>query len=155
MNDTLKLKGYIRLKCVKSDGSVKWDTGWIRNTITNAGIGVLPDLVGSGLTGTEFGYIAVGTSNTTPAATDTALGAEITGSGLARATATVTKTTTTITNDTLQFYHEWTATATATVEEVGVFNDATAGTMLGRALTGTKTVDDGEKLQGTYKIVFS
>jgi hypothetical protein len=36
-----------------------------------------------------------------------------------------------------------------------VFNDNTTGIMLGRQVTGTKTINDGESLQGTYQIIFS
>jgi hypothetical protein len=41
------------------------------------------------------------------------------------------------------------------VEEIGVFNDASDGIMLGRQVTGTKTINDGESLQATYQIIFS
>ena len=151
----ITLKGFARLRCLRADGSVKWDTGFMQNTITNAGLGIVSGLIGN--TGSEvaFNYLAVGTSSTAESAAHTALQAEIVDSGLARASATMSQVTTTQTDDTLQAYKEWTVTGTKSVEEVGLFNDASAGTMLGRKLTGTKSVVNGEKLQATYQIVIS
>ena len=104
---------------------------------------------------TPFTYIAVGTSSTAAAATDTTLGAEITDSGLERAAGTVSRVTTTVTNDTFQITKMWTASGTKTVEEVGVFNANSAGTMGNRALTGSKGVNSGETLTGTYQVKFA
>jgi hypothetical protein len=154
-NSSVKIKGVIRLQCHRADGSLKWDTGEMRNTIANTGLAVVSGLVGN--TGSEvaFTYLAVGTDNTAESAAHTALQAEITTGGLARASATVSQETTTQTDDTLQLLKIWTASATHSVEEVGAFNDASAGIMLGRKLTGTKGVDSGETLTGTYKFIFA
>jgi len=155
MSKSVKISGYARLKCLDKDGNVKWDTGFMKNTITNAGLGVVSGLVGN--TGSEvaFTYLAVGTDATAESAAHTALQAETTTNGLERAAATVSQVTTTQTDDTLQLYKEWTATGTVAVEEIGAFNDASAGTMLGRKLTTTKSVVSGEKLQATYSFIFS
>jgi hypothetical protein len=155
MKDKFKLRGYARLVCRRKDGSIKWDTGFLRNTITTAGLDEVTGLIGNVGTKTAFTYLAVGTDSTAESSAHTALQAEIIDSGLSRASATVTQETTTETNDTLQLTHTWTATASKTVEEVGIFNDASVGTMLGRKLTGSKTVDANETLTGTYKVVVS
>ena len=151
----LNIIGQIRLQCHDKEGNLRWDTGFIKNTITNAGKAEVAGLVGNSGSPTAFTYLAVGTDNTAPAATQTALQAEITDSGLERASATVSLETTTVTDDTLQLQKVWTATGSKTVEEIGIFNDASAGTMLGRALTTSKAVTSGETLTGTYQVIFA
>lgn len=152
--DTAGLKGRVRLECRNADGSLKWDTGFIDNIITNAGKAQMALLAGDG-TATAFTYLAVGTSSTAVAATDTTLTAEVVTNGLERASATVSRVTTTVTNDTVQLVKTWTASGSVTVEEVGIFNASSAGTMLGHALTTTKSVTSGETLTGTYQVKFA
>src|SRR5690349_7431749 len=73
----------------------------VHNTITNVYFAVAAGLVGNTGSQTAFGYLALGTSNTAPSASQTTLVAETVVSGLARTTATISRTTTTQTNDTL------------------------------------------------------
>ena len=151
----MKIEGRVKLTCYKQDGSLKWTTGWLKNTITNAGLAAVARLVGYDLGGDRFRYLAVGTNNAAESAAHTTLTTELTDSGLARVAATVTRVTTTQTNDTLHLTHTWNVTATKTVEEVGVFDASSAGTMLGRKLTGSKAVENGDDLKGEYEIQFS
>lgn len=142
--ENFKLKGTYHFVHKDINGNIKdeWD---VDNLIVNAGLaGIIACL--------DFKYIALGTSSTAAAASQTALGAEITDTGFTRAEATVTTVTTTITNDTKQLVHEFTATGTKTLEEVGVFSASSGGTMLSRALTGSKTMSSGEKITITYKL---
>lgn len=124
------------------------------NTITNAALAVLSGLAGNTGSQVAFTYLAIGTSSTAPAASQTALQAETAVSGLTRAAATVSRTTTAQTNDTLQLVHTWTAGGSATIEEVGIFNDATTGVMLGRALTTSKALAANDTLTITYTVQF-
>lgn len=151
--DKQKLHGFFNLKCIRNN-EVVWDTGWVPNIITTAGVAQVALLAGDA-SAVPFTYLAVGTSTTAVAGSQTALVGEITDSGLARAAATVSRVTTTSTNDTLQLYKEFSVTGSKTVEEAGVFNDATTGTMLARALTTSKAVINGDKLQITYKVSFA
>lgn len=153
--DGIKLTGKARLQVIGTDGNVRHDTGWMKNTITTAGLAVMSGLVGNVDSQTAFTYLAVGTSSTAESAAHTALQTELTTDGLGRASATVSRITTSETNDTLQLTNTWSVTGSQTVEEVGAFNDASAGTMLGRKLTGAISVADGETLQGTYTFQFS
>lgn len=154
MEESIKIKGSIKLDCYDKEGTLKWSTGWVSNGITNAGKALLASLAGDA-SAVPFTYLAVGTSSTAFGASQTALQAEITDSGFARAAGTVTRTTTSVTNDTLQVTKTWTATGAKTIEEIGLFNDSSAGTMLGRALTGTKTMATDETLAATYKVAFA
>ena len=154
MKNSIKLVGQVRLVHRDKNGKVISDTGFIKNVITNAGKALIASLAGDAAA-VPFTYLAVGSGTTAEAASQTALVTEITTSGLGRASATVSRSTTTVTNDTLQLDKTWTASGAVTVEEIGIFNDASAGTMLGRKLTGSKTLANGETLAATYKVSFA
>ncbi len=151
----IKVQGQVRLECRDKDGNLKWDSGWIKNGITNTGFAQLAGLASNigGFVG--LGYIGVGTSNTAFAASQTTLVAEITDTGLARAAATVSRVTTTQTNDTLQLTYTWTASGSKTVEEVGIFTASSGGIMLGRALTTSKVLSNTDQFTATYQVKFS
>lgn len=153
MKEEIKLKGWYEFNIIDVNGNVR-DSFTVDNSIMNAGLAQLASLAGDA-SATPFTYLALGTSSTAVAASQTALQAEITDTGLARASATVSRVTTTQTNDTLQEYYEWTASGSKTIEEVGIFNASSAGVMLSRALTSTKTVTNGEKINVTYKVKFA
>jgi hypothetical protein len=142
--DTIKAKGTYNFKHYNINGVLK-DEWNVDNLIVNAGLAGL-------IACADFKYIALGTGTTAVAASQTALAAEITDSGLQRVEGTVTIITTTVTNDTKQITYTFTATGTKAIEEVGIFSAASAGTMLSRALTSTKTLVSGEKLVVTYKL---
>lgn len=151
--DKQKLHGFFNLKIVR-DGVVIDDSGWIPNLICTAGLAQIALLAGDA-SAVPFTYLAVGTSNTAVSGAHTGLQAEITDSGLQRASATVSRTTTTSTNDTLQLYKEFSVTGSKTVEECGVFNASSGVTMLARALTTSKSLVNGDILQITYKVSFA
>lgn len=139
---------------IRDKYGVEKDRWSVTNAIVNAGFAQLALLAGDA-SATPFTYLEVGTSSTAVAVSQTALQAAITDTGLARAAATVSRVTTTVTNDTLQLTYTWTATGTKVIEEVGIFNANSAGTMLARALTTTKTVLNTETLTVTYKVKFA
>lgn len=151
--NTLKIEGKYIFEIRDINGKVR-DTFEVKNLVVNAGLAQLALLAGDA-SATPFTYLAVGTSTTAVGASQTALQAEITDTGLERASATVSRTTTTVTNDTLSLVKTWTATGTKAIEEVGVFNAASTGTMLSRALTSTKTVNNGETITATYLLKFA
>lgn len=153
MNNTITLKGTYNFKIVGVDGKIR-DEWTVDNIVTSAGKAQIALLIGDA-SATPFTYLAVGTATTAVAVGQTALGAEITDTGLARASGTVSRTTTTVTNDTYQITYTWTASGSKTVEEVGVFNASSAGTMLSRALTTTKSIVNGETLATTYTCSFA
>lgn len=153
MNDNLKLKGLISLVVTDKDGNVK-DKREIKNTITNAGLAQIALLAGDAAA-VPFTFLALGTGTNAAAATDTQLQTESSASGLARAAATVSRVTTTVANDTLQLLRTFTAGASAAITECGMFNDASAGTMLGRQVFAAVNVVSGDILTITYKVSFA
>jgi hypothetical protein len=70
-----RVRGMFRLKVRRADGSLRKDTGWFPNLITNQGLDFL--FTNTGYLGSCF----VGTGNTTPAFTDTQLVAQVGGPG--------------------------------------------------------------------------
>jgi hypothetical protein len=151
--NTVTLKGTYTFEIRDVDGNIK-DSWTVDNIVTNAGKAQLALLTGDA-SAVPFTFLAIGTSATAVAATDTTLTAEIVDSGLERAAGTVSRVTTTVTNDTFQITKTWTASGSKTVEEVGVFNAASAGTMLSHALTTSKAVTAGETITATYQLRFS
>ena len=150
----MKIKGKAKLQCYKN-GELKWDTGWGENIVVNDGIAEVVKLIGYGLSGARFRYLAVGTSDSEALATQEALVAEITTGGLERAEATITQETDTITGDTLKLEKSWTASDSHNVNEIGAFTAASNGKMLGRkVLSETKSIVSGEILKGIYEFTF-
>ena len=149
----VKISGKLKLDIYTPAGELRDTTGWLQNTITNTGLAQMA-LLGGVASAVPFTYLALGVSATAEHASATALYGEITAD-IYRSAATVSRVTTDETNDTLQLYKVWTASATHAIEEVGIFNASAAGTMLGRKLTTSKTVDNGETLTGTYKVKFA
>jgi len=145
--------GRVRLQQFRDGVCIK-DTGFMKNIITNAGKAQIALLAGDA-SATPFTYLALGTSSTAVAVTDTALGAEITDTGLARAGATVSRTTTSVTNDTLSMTYTWTATGAKTIEEIGIFNASSSGTMLGHKLTGSLVTANADQVVATYTVQFA
>ena len=170
-----QFRGRFRLRVKRNDGSIRLDTGWFPNLITNAGLNQL-GYYSTTLTGYNVPYIAwagfVGSGNTTPAYTDTVMTslvsgtygtAGVMGSGVVNASGTPPTIT-------------WTGTfafpagnATGTLAEVGVgryitlpsTNPGTNGTyeLFSHALIvdsggnpTTITVLSNEELDVTYQL---
>lgn len=129
-----------------------WSTSKkVSNLVVNAGMaGVASRINGAGGEA-AFTYIAIGTGTTAPSATDTALESEITTGGGARASATTSRTTTDVTNDTAQNQVTFNFTSSFAITESGVFNAASAGTMLARQTFSVVNVSSGNSLQITWK----
>lgn len=122
----------------------------VHNKMTNASLAAIAGLIGNTGSQSPFGYLALGTGNTAPAASQSALIAEITTSGLARQASTNSRTTTAQTNDTLSMTATWTASGSQSVQEIGIFNATSLGVMLARALTGLISVASGNIVTATY-----
>lgn len=142
----------IRLQAWDKNGKLKFDDV-VHNLGMTVRLPVISGLYGGVDSQTPFSYLAVGETATAPAANQTTLVLEITGSGLARASATVSRQTTNSANDTTRFYKLWNVSASKTIQEVGYFNASSGGVMGGRALTGTKTLDNGDTFAVTYDVI--
>ncbi|NMW21690.1 hypothetical protein CV133_gene39 [Chlorobiaceae phage CV-1-33] len=153
-DNIVKIDGTCTVILQDAEGNVVHEETY-NNIITSAGKGAIAGLVGNTGSVTAFTYLAVGTSATTPVVGDTALGGEISTNSLARAGGTVSRTTTTYTNDTLKIAYTWTASGASTVQEAGIFNASSAGTMLSHLLIGPVTTSNGFQLTLNYTVQFS
>jgi len=133
-------------------GQLLWSET-VNNIVTSAGKAQIALLAGDAAA-VPFTFLELGLSNTAPVIGQTALVSAIVDSGLVRSAASVSRVTTTVTNDTLQLSFTWTATGSRSVEEVGQFNAGSGGVMLGRALTGTKSLANGNIFTVTYRTTF-
>ena len=147
--DTMNARGHFLLLCLDEEGELKWKES-IDNDITNAGFDFLLDAgfvsssrpavmshvgIGSGTTG----FVASQTALATQLARESGTYAHTAGSKIATMSANFSA-----------------GTGTGTVGEVGVFNAATGGTMLSRALLATaKTKDALDTLTVTYTLTLS
>jgi len=155
--DGISLKGHINLKVFNPDGTLREEEN-ICNVIVNRGkavaAGRLLDDVTSAQAG-PFDYIALGTSGTAAAATQTTLGSEITTNGGERSAASGSRETTSVASDTAQLVNTFNFTGTLAIQESGIFNDANSGDMLARQTFTTKNVNNGDSLQVTWQIAVS
>lgn len=123
----------------------------VSNLVVNAGwAGVASRINGSGAEA-AFTYIALGVGTTAAAAGNTTLESEVVTVGGERAAATASRVTTDVTDDTAQLVHTFTFTGSLVITESGVFNAASAGTMLARQVFSAINVASGDSLQVTWK----
>jgi len=152
MKDPFQLKGKITIRVYDKEGRIK-DVTRFDNLVVNVGKAEVAKLIGSGLGGTAFGYIAIGTGTTAEAVTDTAMEVEV-----SRKAATVTSATTNVTNDTAHFEATFSSadglTGSHAITEYGLFNDPTAGTMLSHKIDAEKNMnwDNGDQLSVSWDI---
>jgi hypothetical protein len=120
--------GGVDASACAADSSTIFYTHTDHNLVTNAGgdwaASVMGNTAAPPATAT---YIAVSNDATAPATSDTALAAEITTNGLARAQATYSHTT-----GTSSYTEEitFTATGTQSAQKAGMFNASTGGTLV-------------------------
>ena len=141
MNNKFGLRGHLR---VWKGEELVIDTD---NLITDAGLEEVAKLIGSGLNGTSFGYIAFGTGTTVEANTDTTLETEID-----RVQATIELDTTNVSNDTVKLTATHTASGTEGITEYGIFNAGSGGTMLSRKVKDVVNLSAGESITIEWKI---
>ena len=143
----MKMKGWGTLEVLDVDGEVK-EYSEFTNTVTNTGKAEVVGLF-TGVTGSAFDYVAIGTDSTAPTASDTAIGAE-----LYRSQSTATRTTTTVTDDTAYYSGSIAITGSATIAEIGILNSSSGGVLLARA-KDSKVVSNGDTLNYTYSVQFT
>lgn len=154
-NDKIGVKGWYTVEVKDRFGNIK-DYEEKDNLIVNAGFKGLAQRAGNLASQLPFKYVELGTSTTAAAVGNTKLVAAITTGGCARVAGTVTTDTTTVASDTLKITHQFSATATLAVNEVGIFDSNATGTMLSRTVLGaTKNLTSGDTITVTYKLKFA
>lgn len=144
--NALGLNGVVWVELKDLDGSVsRRDT--FGNLIMDSGRIQAARLIG-GVSTQAFNWIALGTASDAAAASETALVAELTDGGLERAQ----DASPTVNSVTLQIDYAFTATASNTVYEVGLFNSSAAGAMLARQTCGPYGLVSGNQIAVTWNI---
>jgi len=113
--------------------------------ITNEGKSAVAQLIGG-----SFTYVAIGSDDGTILAldaTNTALGSEVD-----RQAGTVTYETVNVTNDTVRIEATFNFSASVTVQESGVFDASSDGTMLCRQTFPALNMQDGDQLVMIWRI---
>lgn len=149
INDKVNAAGELELVLRDASGNIKSQT-----TVPNLVVTVGKTVIASRLTGTTtavMSHMAVGTSGTTQVAANTTLGTEIPSSRTALATAGGVAAANEVT---------YTATfgpgvGTGAIVEAGIFNAASAGSMLARTTFGVLNKDAADSLTITWKITIS
>ena len=145
MKDSLKLTGAVSLVLRDKDGNVK-QTKEAKNLIVNTGLNFICDRMKDDET--AMTHMALGSSTTAAAAGDTALGTQL-GSR-------VSLTSSTVTDNQIVFVCSFPAgSGTGAVTEAGIFNAASAGTMLCRVVFSTVNKSADDTLQITWTISLS
>lgn len=145
MLDTkIKVTGEISWTLFDENGNVKEGGG--HNLIVTVGKAMLASLL-SGASSTIPTHMAIGTSATAPALSDTALGAEI---------ARVAFSSNTPAGTTVTYVANYgVGVGTGTIQEAGLFSASVAGTLLSRSTSISVTKAAGDTLQITWTITFS
>ena len=118
---------------------------------THAGKAYITSLLDGG-SPAQMEYIAWGTGTTTAAESQTAL---VTPSAEVRVVGVTSQEETTQPDDTYQVVATLTSESSQDIAEAGLFNAASAGTMLIRADHAAIPLEDGDSIQYTFQLVVS
>lgn len=143
--ETLEMIGRLKIEVFGNDGELK-QVADIPNLVVTAGKG----FIASRMTGTSasvMSHMAVGTDNTSPAAGDTTLGAE---------SARVALTSGTTAGAVATYVATFPAgTGTAALQEAGLFNASSAGTMLCRTTFSVINKGASDSMTITWTVTVS
>lgn len=126
LDEPLKLRGHVLVELFGPDGELK-RVEEVDNLVVTAGKNHIADQLSSSPGGAAMGWMAVGTGSTAAAAGDTALGTEIDRNAL---------TSRTDATNVVTYVGNWAAgdATNSAITEAGIFNAASTGTMLARAV---------------------
>jgi len=142
--ETLKATGDVKIELTRADGSV--ETTEIHNLVVTTGLNYIVSRM-KDATANAMSHMAVGSGSTAAALANTALGTEL---------GRVALTSTTVSANTIQYVATFPAgTGTGAVTEAGLFNAATAGTLLCRTVFGVVTKDTGDSMTITWTVTVS
>lgn len=152
------VRGFFRLQITEDRGGkevVVADSGYRENTVVNLGFQdyLCKTLAGSAGSKT-ISHVALGTG-TAPGATDTSLNGEIMSS-----TQRLTVSPSILSSKTLQFTAAFASsnsfvTAAVTLQNIGLFNTSTAGTLFSGNTYTTSALATNQNVNATYQIRFS
>lgn len=139
--------GHVSLRLYGPDGQLK-ETREVDNLVVNAGLAHIADQLSSSPGGAAMSHMAIGTGSTAAAAGDTALGTEIDRNAL---------TSRTDSGAVVTYVGNWAAGdgTNSALREAGIFNAASNGTMLARAVYANIDKQAADTLEITWTVTFS
>lgn len=147
VNDDVKITGDVKIDIIGADGTVT-DTREIKNLVVTSGKTFIASRM-VGVASTIMGFMELGTGTTAAAAGDTALETAIGSSRVALTSGTAS------TNVVTYVASFPAGTGTGAVTEAGVFNAASAGTMLCRTVFSVVNKGAADAMSITWTITVS
>lgn len=145
--DKISITGHVKIDVIGADGSVK-DSREIKNLVVTTGKEYIASRM-KDATATAMSYMELGTGTTAAAVGDTTLQTAISGSRTAL-------TSTTASTNTVVYVASFPAgTGTGAVTEAGIFNAASAGTMLCRTVFSVVNKGAADGMSITWTITVS
>lgn len=145
LQESLKMKGELNIVVRDHNGQVKQELN-VPNLVVTAGKNFIASRI-VGTTSAIMSHMAIGTATTTPAVANTTLGTEAGRVSLASGTASSNQVTYTATFPA--------GTGTGAITEAGVFNAASAGTMLCRTTFPVVNKAAGDSIAITWVVTVS
>lgn len=144
-NETLKVIGDVDVVLTGADGQIK-DKREIKNLVVSSGLAFIASRMRDA-SASVMSHMGVGSGTAAAVLGNTGLGTEL---------GRVSLTSTTVNANTIAFVATFPAgTGTGAVTEAGVFNAASAGTMLCRTVFSVVNKDAGDTLSITWTITIS
>lgn len=146
-NEVIKATGQLKITVTAPDGSVKQEQE-VKNLVVTTGLGFIASRM-KDATATAMSHMAIGTGSTAAALGNTGLGTE---------SARVALTSTTVTANQVAYVATFAAGTPATltaITEAGLFNAASAGTMLCRTVFAAVNKDVNDTLSITWTVTIS
>ena len=145
--DNIKITGAVKIDIYDAAGALK-DTREIKNLVVTVGKNYIASRM-KDATATAMTHMELGTGTTAAAVGDTTLQAAISGSR-------VTLASTTVTTNSIAYVASFPAgTGTGAVTEAGIFNAASAGTMLCRTVFSVVNKGAADAMSVTWTITVS
>lgn len=133
-----------------ADGEIKGER-FAHNLITDAGCAHIADQLASSHDEGEMSHMAVGTDDTAPAAGNTTLGTELDRNALDSRTQGAAAD-----DHKVVYVASWAAgDGTGAITEAGIFNDASAGTMLARVTFDVINKGASDTLEITWTVTIA
>jgi len=145
IKDNFKAKGRLNIVVKDADGNVK-DSREVDNLVVNTGLAYIASRM-KDTTDTAMTHMAVGTGTTAAAAGDTALGSESHREAL---------DSTTVTSNAIAYVSSFEpGEGTGALTEAGIFNAASAGTMLCRTVFDVVNKSANDTMSITWTITIT
>lgn len=145
IQDQITATGALKIVLTGADGAVKQEQD-VKNLVVTTGLGYIASRI-KDATATAMSHMAVGSNATAAALANTALGVELGRSAL---------TSTTVTANAVTYVASFPAgTGTGAITEAGLFNAASAGTMLCRTVFAVVNKQASDTLQITWTVTIS